>query len=469
MKRSRTLYLHKETNPGKLAALEDLHVEYLRYLRACVDRMISAHRPKVSRKEILSFFPIEKALSTNLVMACQQHAVEIVSGWFSATYQRRLKRHIKDLHREGAIDEVTKIALFIIGKHGIEKPWEVVTQEHLDLYWTLLLDPDVSGRPPTISQRVGMRLSVHTSDLREVSRDLTSWWIGISCLKKGRRVQLPLKPNPFVKSPEDVTNGCLVRKDRLGRWRIEILEKKLVDEPKFDPNLPRVGVDIGLNVMAATSGGRLYGERVKPKFDRLYARVRSLRANRQRQGFKENSPRLDKLEMRLTGMVKTATGEAANRLVADHPGHVFVLEDLDLQGCRGQKRFAYRALQTSLEKKAPTLKVNAAYTSQMCPSCGYIHRGNRKGTEFQCLSCGRISHADVVGGINLLGRSEDQGVDLDDHPSVVRTLLRERFRLRRTSSLGEINALVAPNRRLTIGVRPQGQTGIASNAEGRPA
>ena len=232
-----------------------------------------------------------------------------------------------------------------------------------------------------------------------------------------------------------MNKGIHARKDKRGRWRFEVVERKEWVIPEAEQDALRIGVDVGLNVIAATSDGRTFGADLKPKFDRLYERVRSLRANRQRQGLRENSKRLDRLEDKLTGMVKTITGEVANKLVRDAPvGTVFVIEDLDLRGCRGQKRFAYRALAHSLETKAPTLKVNPAYTSQMCPSCGYVSRANRRGTNFVCRSCGRRSHADVVGGINLLGRSGEEQVGLGDHHRDVRELLRERFRESRRGS-----------------------------------
>ena len=272
---------------------------------------------------------------------------------------------------------------------------------------------------------------------------------------------MPLKANPHVKSPNDITNGCLVRKDRRGRWQVGVLEKKVLPEIQVDLKAPRIGVDVGLNVLAADSRRRLYGQSVKPKFDALYAKVKTLRANRQRQGLKENSPRLNVLEDRLSGMIKTATGTVANKLVLAYPGHTFVVEDLDLSGCRGQKRFAYRALHASLAKKAPCITVNPAYTSQTCPSCGYVSRLNRKGIEFNCRACGRRSHADVVGGLNLLGRSEDKEIRLDDDPSEVKALLRRRFVERRRSPVRELvePALEASSRRLTTVV-----SGTASNA-----
>jgi putative transposase len=442
VKKSRFLYFHEGTNKGKIQALEALQVEYKRYLQSCIDQMISSHRMKISKKELRSFFPKETILSTNIVTACQHHANEITSSWTSSLYTRKIKHKIKKLYKEAQIDEATKIALFTIGKYSIDHSSETIPQEAIDFYWTLLLDPKISGKTPTVSNRIGIRTSIHTSDIRKLEETkLASWWLGFSNLNKGKKIRVPLKANPHLNSPDEIVDGCLIRKDKRGRWTVGVLEKKIVEQPKLLPNMSKIGVDVGLNVLAATSDGKLYGEKVKPKFDELYKKVKNLRANRQRQDLKENSSKLDYLEDKLSGMIKTNTGEIANKLIKDFPNHVFVVEDLDLSGCKGQKRFAYRALQHSLNRKAPTISVNPAYTSQTCPSCGYVSRSNRHGTIFICKSCGKISHADVVGGINLLRRSEDKQIDLYDDPSEVKILLRERFRFRRkkrTSSLREL-------------------------------
>ena len=181
-----------------------------------------------------------------------------------------------------------------------------------------------------------------------------------------------------------------------------------------------------LNVLAATSDGRLLGQELKPKFNEQYEKIKEIRANRQRQKLPENSPRLERLEAKLSGLIKTMVGQCANQLILAYPSCIFVVEDLDLSGCYGQKRMAYRALHHNLERKANCQIVNGAYTSQECPSCHYVSRKNRSGTKFRCKSCGRKSHADVVGGINLLGRSEDKQINIEDYPSIVKRILRER-------------------------------------------
>ena len=137
-----------------------------------------------------------------------------------------------------------------------------------------------------------------------------------------------------------------------------------------------------MNVIAATSDGRLFGTEVKKVFDKKYKKVQILRKNRQKQGLKENSPRLDRLEENLTGFLKSTCGSVANKIVSSYPtGTVFVMEDLDLSGCKGQKRFCYRGLAHALEGKARTLVVNPAYSSQMCPDCGHVSKGNRQWNE----------------------------------------------------------------------------------------
>ena len=437
MKKSRIFYLHPEANQGKICALEALQGAYTDYLKVCVDALIDAHWFKVLLSEKQSFFPPCPALSSQVVKNVRDHAIGIVSGWAASKYTTTLRGYIKKLFKEGELDEPTRAALCILGKKLVNEPKGRVTQEALDLYWSWILDEELVGRTPTISSRCGMRMSEMTAVFAQ-SEDtrLTAWWIGFSHLEAGKpRIQLPLSANPYVKRVNQVSKGVLARKDKRGRWRFEVVERRDWVVPEADSDI-RIGVDVGLNVVAATSDGRTFGADLKPKFDRLYNKVRSVRSNRQRQGLREDSPRLARLEDRLTGLTKSVTGRVSNELVQAYPGATFVLEDLDLRGCRGQKRFCYRALARVLESKAPAETVNPAYSSQTCPSCGHVSRSNRNGTTFVCRQCGRRCHADVVGGINLLRRSENKQVGsvkitCDNHPLEVKEMLVRLYWARR--------------------------------------
>ena len=460
MKKSRFFYLHPEVNLGKVTSLEALQAEYTTYLAVCVSAMLQGRRFSLSKGERQAFFPSCSVLSSQIVKNVRAHAVAIVSGWAASKYTTKLRSTIREKFKEGKFDEETRSALHILGKRLVDIPGGKVTREALNLYWSWLLDEGVVGRTPHISDRVGMRLSEMTSTFgKSEDTKFTAWWLGFSHLEAGKsRIQLPLVANPYVKKAEEVSKGILARKTKQGRWRFEVVECKAWEVPKLPENAPRLGVDVGLNVMAATSDGRLLGAELKPKFNAVYHTTCDARANRYRQGLKDNSPRLDKLENKLTGLVKTLAGTCANELIAAYPGHVFVVEDLDLRGCRGQKRFAYRALHHSLETKVSCEVVNPAYTSQTCPNCGFVSRRNRNGIKFQCCYCGKISHADVVGGSGLLRRSEDKQIGLVDYPSVVKPILEARHEEWKKfqaslSALGrKKNALEPSSRKLTTEV-----------------
>lgn len=433
----RVLMLHKDTNEGKVARLEALHAEYIHYVRICVQTMLDQRTYNIAPSEKQAFFPRSEGLTSQIEKNARDHTIDIVSTWAKGVYARKIKPTITNLRRDGDLNDEDAKALYTIGSKQIRKPWRFITQEHLDAYRALLAT--YGGNPPCVKDSLPMRLSEMTARLEDPTEAVhADFWLRVSSLEPRQSIWLPLVGNPYVQHVDQVSKGIQARKTKTGRWRFEAVEKSKWDasQPKTPEDAPRQGVDVGLNVLAATSDGVIYGEHVKPKFDRLYQRIKRLRANRQRQGLKENSPRLDRLESRLTGLVKTETGRIANRLIRKHPGTVFVVENLDLRGCRGQKRFAYRALQTGLERKAPTEKINPAYTSQECPSCGFVHRGNRNGTRFVCRSCGRKAHADWVGSSGVLRRSQDKHIKTGDHPSSVKRVLRERYLHSRDSFSG---------------------------------
>lgn len=455
----RIFRLHRDTNLSKINRLEALHREYVAYVRICVQTMIETRTYNLPKSAKQAFFPRAENLTSQIEKNARDHAIWIVSSWAVGVYSQKVMHAITRLRKDGTLTDEDAKALYVVGKKLISRPWKFITQEHLDAYHALL--DEYGGNPPEVRDSIPMKLSEMTARLESPNPEgavLGDFWLRVSSLKARKSIWLPLVGNPYVQHANQVSKGISARKTKRGFWRFEAISKapeQSVSVP--EDHWPRIGVDVGLNVLAATSDGQIYGGHVKPKFDKLYKKIRDLRSNRQRQGLKKNSPRLDSLESRLSGMVKTETGRVVNALITHHPDTVFVVEDLDLRGCHGQKRFAYRALQTNLSRKAPTEKVNPAYTSQECPSCGYAHRGNRSGVHFKCRSCGRQSHADWVGSAGVLRRSEDQRIGTDDHPRLVKQVLRERYRNRRNavrdSSSRPVVPLEAPSSPLPLGRR----------------
>ncbi|MEL7342015.1 MAG: transposase, partial [Bacteroidota bacterium] len=358
--------------------------------------MLNEKRHKLPQSEKRTFFPTSKILTSQIRKNAQDHAIAIVSTWAKGIYSRKIKRTISKLKFKGDLSEDQAKSLYTIGKNLLHEPWKHITQEHIDLYHQIL--DEHGGKKPSVRSDMPMQMSEMTSRL-ETPEEAThpDWWLSISTLTPRKRLLLPLVGNPYVKSPEEVSKTILVRKKR-GRWRFQVVEKRDYPEPQI-PEEPKgkIGIDIGLNVLCTLSNGNQFGKEFKPKFDGLYKRTKELRSNRQKQGLRDNSGRLQRMEDRLSGMIKTETRRIANRLKELYPEHIFVLEDLNLSGTRGQKRFAYRALQQALSEKVAVEYVNPAYTSQTCPSCGHVSRKNRSGVRFECDNCGRKAHADWVG------------------------------------------------------------------------
>ncbi len=436
--KSRLTLPDPETNLGKLAQLDLLHREYIKYLQSCIEKMVSDRIISLAPSARRTYFAKSESLSSQIVKNAQMQAQAMMLTWASGVYGRVLKgkissERVTEKNPDGIYSELEAIQLYTIGKyhltHGGKFGKGSISQELVDLYWSWMWDPELVGNPPTISERFPMQLSEMTCSIEESkSLHFKGWWLRFSTLTRYKTVVIPLKASPFLRSPKDVQLTVMAQKTPVGSWVFQFSEKS--EDPIFDGSAGKLGVDVGLNVLAATSSGTLYGQRFKTKFNRLHKRVQSIRANRKRQGFLEDSRRLWALERRLSGQIKTATNTIANQLVKSHPSTTFVVEDLDLSETKGSKRFAYRALQLSLECKAVTEKVNPAYTSQECPSCHYVSRSNRKGVKFVCQSCGRKSHADFIGGSNLLGRSEDKQIGLKTPVKSVKAILEERHRLR---------------------------------------
>jgi putative transposase len=70
------------------------------------------------------------------------------------------------------------------------------------------------------------------------------------------------------------------------------------------------------------------------------------------------------------------------------------------------------------------IKVNAAYTSQECSSCGHIEKANRKSqSRFVCMCCGFRANADVNAAKNILSRRSRQFIANESSAKQRKTLL----------------------------------------------
>ena len=231
--------LHPETNASKIESLEDLHKEYVAYLRICANQMLSERRYHLERTEKQAFFLPASALTSQIEKNARQHAITIVSSWFLGRYAMKMKNCITKLFKDGKISEEQRIALYTIGKYAVCKPGGYITQTDIDLYNELL--DGSGGNKPEIQDDLPMLLSEATSRLEDPDEAIIAdHWLRVSTLESRKSLWLPLVGNPYVASSEDVSKGIQARKTKRGIGVLKLQNSKTVSSQSYQrmpPNL----------------------------------------------------------------------------------------------------------------------------------------------------------------------------------------------------------------------------------------
>jgi putative transposase len=204
-----------------------------------------------------------------------------------------------------------------------------------------------------------------------------------------------------------------------------------VAEPTPESQKQVVGVDVGIRYLAVTAtptnDTSFYsGKAVRAKADH-YAR---LSKRLQQKGTRSATRRRMQISGRERRLKQTANHEISRRIVEAHPHSLIGLEDLthirertkrkhgkkaskkQRKANRHASRWAFAELHSYIAYKAAlagsmVVKVDAHYSSQACPRCGYTGASNRpnKGLTFVCQACYYTLHADLVGARNVTLRT----------------------------------------------------------------
>lgn len=198
---------------------------------------------------------------------------------------------------------------------------------------------------------------------------------------------------------------------RRGRWYLHVA----LDLREVAPlrGCAVLGVDLGENVTAATSGGRLYGGgKLRETRDRFLALRRRLQGNGS-QSARQLLTRVSGPELRHVRHVNHEISSAVVREAVELDCGTIAMENLT--NIRGRikagkrmrtrlHRWAWRQLQQFVAYKAQAvgiavIYVDPAYTSQTCASCGNL--GKRSKHRFSCSVCGIFAHSDRNAACNL--------------------------------------------------------------------
>ena len=235
------------------------------------------------------------------------------------------------------------------------------------------------------------------------------------------------------------------------KWFV-VITKLIINYQPLETLASECGIDLGVAQTVTTSDGTVYQidtDRIKAIEKQIAQKQRALSHNYEArrqlakcglaQAFDKTKPsrkrrrlkaQIQKLYQKLRNIRKDFCQQTANA-IARTVGMVYV-EDLKVRNMtasakgtveapgrrvkqksglnKAMLRFSPHQLVSSLEwallkHGGYVTKVNPAYTSQTCPSCGHCEKENRPTqAEFKCRQCGYANNADVVGAINVLNR-----------------------------------------------------------------
>jgi transposase len=307
------------------------------------------------------------------------------------------------------------------------------------------------GRSPRV--RSG-RSAAFDANMYEVFEEEGAQYIKVMSLHPRERIVIPLTGKTPIRG-----NIRLVLD-----WEQRRAEIHYTSEVKAAPSLTGepCGLDAGVSEVFTDEQGNRYGgelgevlveasnhlTEVGRKRNRLHqiakkaeARGDKTKANRIRK-FNLGRKKLRATRRKARCELERQINAAMNEVLRQRQPSAIATERLDIRGKAKSKHLSRKVslwtrhiLKERVDFKASAggsrrEQVNPAYSSQMCPNCGFVHRDNRRGDAFQCLYCGHEDSSDRVAAYNLRARLADPQITLWTPKERVKAILLMRFTAR---------------------------------------
>lgn len=172
------------------------------------------------------------------------------------------------------------------------------------------------------------------------------------------------------------------------------------EEPEKIKSDKAIGVDCGFKKLLTCSDGTVYGEELKPIYDKITRKKHNSKAYKR--ALKERN---------------YATNKAIKNFYKDHKGCGRVICE-NLKYVKEGKKFnrklrnvlqrwsyprvLYKLTSLSEMEGFQLIKVNPAYTSQRCHLCNNVDKSSRQGEVYHCKACGQKFDADYNAAVNIL-------------------------------------------------------------------
>jgi IS605 OrfB family transposase len=248
-----------------------------------------------------------------------------------------------------------------------------------------------------------MYVSCTIADLQEKedSKEFDAW-LHLASIGEGIILNLPIK---FHKQ----FNKLAFKGNRLNSYILTDKYVQFAFELETGPKklgANAIGVDTGIKALASLNNGAQFGLDTEACIERI---------NRCQQGSEGQKQARRAFKQRIDEVVQEIVKEFKNidLVVVEKLKNMNFKSKLRRRLSKNMRRsigtWAYRYWLKRFEQACEINRVSFRtvapfYTSQKCPSCGHVDRGNRVGQEFGCLKCGYAGNADVVGARNILDR-----------------------------------------------------------------
>lgn len=226
-------------------------------------------------------------------------------------------------------------------------------------------------------------------------------WLHLASIGNKMILDLPIKYHKQFNKYNSLgkrLNSYIITKDYVQfSFEIETGTKK--------DGLKCVGIDSGINALASTSSSNQYGKNIKENIERVKRCKHG--SNGQRRARRALKQRIDEI------VIELLNNENPDLIVVEklsklgQNSKVKRLLTKNIRRSIGIWNWKYwlKRLEEHCEINRISFRsVSPYYTSQTCPRCNHVDRGNRNGEIFMCLNCGYTNNVDINAGINILNR-----------------------------------------------------------------
>lgn len=237
--------------------------------------------------------------------------------------------------------------------------------------------------------------------------DLWFRFTGLTARPVRTDLKMPLKAHRAYKKFM-IQGWNLKRSFRLrffeGQFFLDLIFEK--QSPELVQEGTVLGIDMGFKNLITTSNGEFFGQDLKPVYEKLTRKKRGSKAHkrvlRHRNCLINRS--VKSLDLHNVGVIAIeGLKNVKHKTRQKHKMHHKVMNSLQWWS---YPKTTAKIRSMSEETGIRLVEVPPAYTSQTCSICGFRNRNNRHGSEFRCLKCQYVDHADFVGAVNIRQRGE---------------------------------------------------------------